>query len=177
MSDFKWYIVQTQSNKENMVAKALKENIKNKNLTEFFNEVMVPEEETTQMVNGKKRKVKKRLFPGYVLVEMNAEDKAISVVKNTKGVVTFVGGTAHRPSPITKEEADEMLRRKESGFKTKSSIQYEKGDKIKVIEGPFATFSGDVDSVNGTKVTVSVSIFGRPTPLELSVTQIEKRTA
>lgn len=177
MTDFKWYIVQTQSNKENMVAKALKENIKNNNLSEMFNEVMVPEEETALMVNGKKRMIKKRLFPGYVLVEMNAEDKAISAVKNTKGVLSFVGGTAHRPAAITKEEADEMLRRKESGFKTKTTVLFEKGDKVKVIEGAFASFLGEVDSVNGNKVVVSVSIFGRPTPLELSHTQIEKKTA
>ncbi len=143
--NFKWYIAKTLTGQENKVQKTLRERIVNYKLTEFFGEIVVPEEKVTTHANGKKRTITKKLFPGYVLVNMEMNDRTWHLVKDTDKITGFVGGTADRPAPL------------------------------KVTEGPFASFIGTVEAVNEKgKLKVNVSIFGRPTPVELDFSQVEK---
>lgn len=174
--DFKWYVVHALSGFEHRVSKTLKENILNHNLTEYFSDILVPEETVVTSVNGKKRNIKKKFFPGYVLVKMILNDQTWHVVKNTDKITGFVGGNKNKPSPISDEEASFMINQQEGNAKTTRTVSsYSAGDSVKVIEGPFASFVGTVESVNEKgKLKVNVSIFGRPTPVELDDTQVEK---
>jgi transcriptional antiterminator NusG len=174
--EFKWFIANVLSNYEARVTKTLKERILNHNMTEYFAEILVPEETVTTSVNGKKRNIKKKFFPGYMMIKMIMNDKTWHLVKNTDKVTGFVGGTADNPQPISEQEAAFMLGQAQDGVKkVRSGASYSSGDSVKVIEGPFASFVGTVESVaaNG-KLKVNVSIFGRPTPVELDDTQVEK---
>ena len=161
---------------ENKVAKTLKEMIINQKLTECFSDILVPEETVISNVNGKKRKIKKKFFPGYVLVKMIMSENAWHLVKGTDKITGFVGGTSDKPQPLTDEEAAYMTNQAEEGFnQQRTSINYSQGETVRVIEGPFASFIGTVEAVNDKgKVRVNVSIFGRPTPVELDHTQVEK---
>jgi transcriptional antiterminator NusG len=173
--DFKWYVAHALSGHENKVKKSLKENIINHKLTEYFSEIMVPEETVVSNVNGKRRSIKKKFFPGYVLVKMIMNDKTWHLVKNTDKITGFIGGTKDKPAPISDEEAAYMTNQMSEGFKRpKGTTDYSEGDQVKVIEGPFASFVGTVEAVTDKKVKVNVSIFGRPTPVELDYSQIEK---
>lgn len=174
--DFKWYIAKAMTGQENKVAKALKERILTQKLTEYFAEVLIPEESVVTNVNGKKRTIKKKFFPGYVLIKMVMNDKTWHLVKNTDKITGFVGGTAHKPAPISDEEAAYMTNQAKDGFtKTRTSVNIVEGDTVKVVEGPFATFVGTVEHVTEKgKIKVNISIFGRPTPVELDFTQVEK---
>ena len=174
--DFKWYIVHVLSGFENRVLKTLKERIVNHAMTEYFAEIMVPEESVVANVNGKKRTMKKKFFPGYVLVKMVMNDKTWHLVKDTDKITGFIGGTKDKPMPISDEEANAMTASMAEGFKrTRSVANFSEGDSVKVIEGPFASFVGTVDSISEKgKVKVQVSIFGRPTPVELEFSQVEK---
>ena len=174
--DFKWYIAKTMTGQENKVQKSLKENIVNHKLTELFSEILVPEETVVTNVNGKKRTIKRKFFPGYVLIKMIMNDNTWHLVKNTDKIMGFVGGTSNKPAPITDEEALYMTSQDQGGFKrSKSSVSFSEGDSVKVIEGPFASFVGTVEAVSDKgKVKVNVSIFGRPTPVELDFSQVEK---
>ncbi|MBI2521316.1 MAG: transcription termination/antitermination protein NusG [Bdellovibrio sp.] len=174
--DFKWYIVKTLTGQENKVQKALKENILNHKMTEYFSKILVPEETVVSNVNGKKRTTKRKYFPGYVLIKMILNDTTWHLVKDTDKITGFVGGTSDKPAPISDDEARYMTSQAEDGFKRpKTSVNFSEGDSVKVIEGPFTSFVGTIEAVNEKgKVKVSVSIFGRPTPVELDFTQIEK---
>jgi transcriptional antiterminator NusG len=174
--DFKWYIVHVLSGFENRVLKTLKERIVNHNMTEYFAEIIVPEETVVANVNGKKRTMKKKFFPGYVLIKMIMSEKAWHLVKDTDKITGFIGGTKDKPMPISDEEAASMTASLAEGFKrTRSVANFSEGDSVKVIEGPFASFVGTVDSISDKgKVKVQVSIFGRPTPVELEFSQVEK---
>jgi len=174
--DFKWYIVHVLSGFENRVLKTLKERIVNHNMTEYFAEIIVPEETVVANVNGKKRTMKKKFFPGYVLIKMIMSEKAWHLVKDTDKITGFIGGTKDKPMPISDEEAASMTQSLAEGFKrTRSVANFSEGDSVKVIEGPFASFVGTVDSISDKgKVKVQVSIFGRPTPVELEFSQVEK---
>ena len=174
--DFKWYIVHVLSGFENRVLKTLKERIVNHNMTEYFAEIMVPEESVVANVNGKKRTMKKKFFPGYVLVKMIMNDKTWHLVKDTDKITGFIGGTKDKPMPISDEEATAMTASMAEGFKrTRSVANFSEGDSVKVIEGPFASFVGIVENISEKgKVKVQVSIFGRPTPVELEFSQVEK---
>ncbi len=174
--EFKWYIAHVLSGFENRVTKTLKERILNHSMTEYFSEIFVPEEEVTTSVNGKKRTIKKKFYPGYLMLKMNMTEKAWHLVKDTDKITGFIGGTTAQPQAISDEEAAFMLGQvKEGAKKTRSTTEYTAGDSVKVIEGPFASFVGTVENVasNG-KLKVNVSIFGRPTPVELDDTQVEK---
>jgi transcription termination/antitermination protein NusG len=173
---FKWFIVKTLTGQENKVQKTLKENIVNNKMTEFFAEIMTPEESVVTNANGKKRTIKKKFFPGYVLIKMILNDKTWHLVKNTDKISGFVGGTLDKPTPISDAEAAYMTNQAEEGFKRpRASVNFSEGESVKVIEGPFASFVGTIEAVNEKgKVRVNVSIFGRPTPVELDFTQIEK---
>lgn len=174
--DFKWYIAKAQTGQENKVTKSLKERIVNYKMTDLFSEVLVPEETVVTTANGKKKTIKKKFFPGYVLIKMIMNDKTWHLVKSTDKITGFVGGTLDKPAPITNEEAAYMTTQMEDGFKKpRTSINFTEGESVKVIEGPFANFVGTIEAVSDKgKVKVNVSIFGRPTPVELDFTQIEK---
>lgn len=174
--DFKWYVAHALTGQENKVVKTLKDRIVNYSLTESFSEILVPEESVTSTVNGRKRTIKKKFFPGYVLIKMIMNDKTWHLVKDTDKITGFLGGSSDKPTPISDEEANYMLNQNQDGFKrTKSSIDFSEGDSVKVMEGPFASFVGTVENVNDKgKLKVNVSIFGRPTPVELDSSQVEK---
>ena len=174
--EFKWYIAKAQTGQENKVTKSLKERIVNHKMTEFFSDILVPEETVVTTANGKKKTIKKKFFPGYVLIKMIMNDKTWHLVKSTDKITGFIGGTLDKPSPITNEEAAYMTSQMEEGFKKpRTSINFTEGESVKVIEGPFTNFVGTIEAVNEKgKVKVNVSIFGRPTPVELDFTQVEK---
>lgn len=174
--DFKWYVAHVLSGYENRVTKTLKERILNHSMAEQFADIIVPEETVVSNVNGKKRNIKKKFFPGYVLVKMIMNEQTWHLVKDTDKITGFVGGIKGKPQPITDEEASFMLGQAQGDFKKpRSATSYSAGDSVKVIEGPFASFVGTVEAVNPNgKLKVNVSIFGRPTPVELDDTQVEK---
>ncbi len=174
--DFKWYIAKTLTGQENKIQRALKDRIVNFKQTEFFADILVPEETVVTNANGKKRTIKKKFFPGYILIKMVMNKKTWHLVKDTDKVTGFVGGTLDNPAAISSEEANYMLGQVEDGVKKpRTSIDFTEGEEVKVIEGPFASFVGTIEAVNEKgKVRVNVSIFGRPTPVELDFTQIEK---
>lgn len=174
--DFKWYIAKAQTGQENKVTKSLKERIVNYKMTDLFSEILVPEETVVTTANGKKKTIKKKFFPGYVLIKMIMNDKTWHLVKSTDKITGFVGGTLDKPAPITNEEAAYMTSQMEEGFKKpRTSINFTEGESVKVTEGPFANFVGTIEAVNEKgKIKVNVSIFGRPTPVELDFTQVEK---
>lgn len=173
---FKWYIAKTLTGQENKVQKALRERITNYKLGEFFGEILVPEETVVTNANGKKRTIKKKFFPGYVLIRMDMNDRTWHLVKDTDKITGFVGGTTDKPTPITEEEANYMIGQVEGkAAKPRTSVNFTEGEQVKVIEGPFASFVGTIEAVNEKgKIRVNVSIFGRPTPVELDFTQVEK---
>lgn len=174
--DFKWFIAKTMTGQENKVVKTLKERVVNLKLTEFFADIITPEEEVTTNVGGKKRRLKKKFFPGYVLIKMVMNDRSWHLVKNTDKITGFIGGTTDKPAPISDEEAAYMTNQADGGLKrVKTSVDFTEGETVKVIEGPFASFVGTVEAVSDKgKIKVSVSIFGRPTPVELEFSQVEK---
>lgn len=174
--DFKWYVAHALSGYENRVSKTLKERIINHNLTEYFAEILVPEETVVSNVNGKKRNIKKKFFPGYVLLKMIMNDTTWHIVKDTDKITGFIGGTKSKPTPISEDEAKYMLGQVTEGVKRpRSTANFSEGDSVKVIEGPFASFVGTVEAVSDKgKIKVNVSIFGRPTPVELDFSQVEK---
>jgi transcriptional antiterminator NusG len=159
-----WYVIQASSNMEKKVVDTLKEKIKQNNMTEYFGEILFPEEDQSQQVNGKKRIVKKKVFPGYVLIQMIAEPKSIQLVKSIPKVLAFVSHNQLNPTPLSDQEANDMLKRQKEGFTVKSD--YSVGDTVKITNGPFASFKGIVEHVNNDSLRVSVNIFGRPTPLD-----------
>ncbi|WP_034730486.1 transcription termination/antitermination protein NusG [Bacteriovorax sp. Seq25_V] len=172
----KWYIAKALTGQEGKVQKTLRERIVNHKLGEYFGEIVVPEEKVTTHAGGKKRTITKKLFPGYVLINMVMNDKTWHLVKDTDKITGFVGGTADKPAPLSAEEAAYMTGKSEGGVKkTRTSVNFAEGEQVKVIEGPFASFVGTVEAVNEKgKLKVNVSIFGRPTPVELDYSQVEK---
>jgi transcriptional antiterminator NusG len=173
---FKWFIAKTMTGQENKAAKLIKQRIVQNKMTEFFSEIQVPEEEVITNANGKKRRIKKKFFPGYIFLNMSMSDKTWHLVKDTDKITGFVGGTPDRPAPLSEEEASFMINQtSDSAKKPRTSINFTEGETVKVTEGPFATFVGTIEEVNEKgKIKVNVSIFGRPTPVELDFTQVEK---
>jgi len=173
----RWYVVQAYSGYEMKVKNLLSERIEQEGLQERFGEVLVPTEEIVEMRAGQQRRSERKFFPGYVLVEMDMDDETWHLVKNTPRVLGFIGGTADRPAPITEKEANEILQRVEdSSDMPKPKVLFEPGEVIRVTDGPFADFNGVVEKVDYEKsrVKVSVSIFGRSTPVDLEFSQVEK---
>ena len=175
----KWYVVHVYSGMEKSVHKALVERIERAGLEASFGQILVPSEEVSEMKNGKKSVTERRIFPGYVLVEMDMNDECWHLVKNTNRVTGFLGGSGPqgRPTPISQREVDELLQRAEKGVeKPRPKILFEVGEMVRVKEGPFADFNGNVEEVlyEKSKVRVSVTIFGRATPVELDFSQVEK---
>lgn len=173
----KWYVVQAFSGYENKVKGMLEERLKLAGLEDKFGEILVPTEEVVEMRAGQKRKSERKFFPGYVLVQMEMEDDSWHLVRNTPRVMGFIGGTSDRPAPITEREANAIMQRLEEGEdKPKPKVLFEPGEVVRVVDGPFADFNGVVEHVNYEKsrIQVSVSIFGRSTPVELEFGQVEK---
>jgi len=173
----RWYVVHAYSGYEKHVMRALQERIQLNQMEDLFGEVLVPTEEVVEMREGKKRKSERKFYPGYVLVQMEMNDASWHLVKSTPRVLGFIGGTPDKPAPITEKEADNILRRVETGAeKPKPKTLFEPGEIVRVTEGPFADFNGVVEEVDYEKsrVKVAVLIFGRSTPVELEFGQVEK---
>ena len=172
----KWYIVHVYSGYENKVKAALEERIATSSAADKFGEVMVPTEQVVELVKGKRRESSRKFYPGYILVNMELTDETWHIVNNTAKVTGFLGGRS-KPSPLTDEEANQILNRMEAGkLKPQPKFFFEAGDEIRVIDGPFANFNGTVEEVNPEKgkIRVLVSIFGRSTPVELDFVQVTK---
>ena len=174
--DKRWYIVHAYSNFEKKVAESIKEQAAQKGLSEYFEQVLVPTEEIIEIRRGRKVKSERRFFPGYVLVKMELTDQAFQLIKNTPKVTGFLGSDS-KPIPITDAEASRILNQVAEGVeRPKSTITFEVGEQVRVADGPFASFSGQVEEVDEerSRLKVAVSIFGRPTPVELEYGQVEK---
>lgn len=172
----RWYGVHTYSGFENKVKLSLLERIKNHGLEESFGEVLIPSETVMEMKKGERRTTSRKFFPGYILVQMDLSDETWHVVKETAKVTGFVGG--NNPVAIPDEEVNKITRRMEEGAeKPRPKIQFEVGETVRVIDGPFLNFAGVVEDVkpDKAKLRVMVSIFGRATPVELEFMQVEKQ--
>ena len=177
--DRAWYIIQTYSGYENKVKKNLDQRIKQIDLGHLIFQVVIPTEEEIEIRDGQRRTVSKKLFPGYVLIQMLMEDDAWSLVRNTPGVTGFAGGNEEegsRPVPLDDEEAGRILRQMDAGT-PRINVGFAIGESVRVIDGPFIDFVGQVDDINldKGKVRVMVSLFGRETPVELDFLQVEKQ--
>lgn len=173
----RWYVVHVYSGMEKSVHKALIERIERAALQTSFGQILVPSEEVVEVKGGQKSITERRIFPGYVLVEMDLTDETWHLVKNTNRVTGFLGGSGNRPTPISEKEVAKILSQMEEGVeKPRPKILFEVGEMVRVKEGPFADFNGNVEEVNyeKSKVRVSVTIFGRATPVELDFSQVEK---
>jgi len=173
----RWYVVHAYSGMEKSVAKALTERINRAGLQERFGQILVPTEEVVEIRGGKKSITERRMYSGYVLVEMDMTDLAWHLVKSTPKVTGFLGGTANRPAPLPQKEVDEILHRMQEGAeKPRPKVLFEVGEMVRVKDGPFTDFNGRVEEVNYEKsrVRVSVTIFGRDTPVELGFGEVEK---
>jgi transcription termination/antitermination protein NusG len=171
-----WYIVHVYSGFESKVKKALEERIATFSDPEKFGEIVVPTEQIVELVKGKRKTSSRKFYPGYILVQMDLDDETWHIVNNTEKVTGFLGGR-EKPSPISEEEAQQILNRMEAGkLKPKPKYFFETGDEVRVIDGPFTNFNGTVDEVNPEKgkIKVLVSIFGRSTPVELDFVQVTK---
>ena len=171
-----WYIVQTFSGFEQKVCETIKETIKTKELEEKISDVLVPIHEVTEVKRGKRVQRKKKYFPGYVLIKSEMDNSIYHMIKNIKRVSGFLG-TKGIPVPVSDKEIEKILGQIKDGVaQPKSGIEYSVGEKVQVVDGPFASFSGMVEGIDEEKsrLKVSVSIFGRPTPVELEYNQVEK---
>ncbi len=171
-----WYILQTFSSFEQKVADIIKEMIKKKELEDKITDVIVPVHEVTVVKKGKRVQKKKKYFPSYVLLKMEMSKELYHIIKNIQKVTGFLGATGN-PAPVSDKEIDKILGNiKEGSLSPEPSLSFEVGEQVKVCEGPFSSFSGLVEEVDEdkSKLKVSVSIFGRPTPIELEYNQVEK---
>jgi transcriptional antiterminator NusG len=172
----RWYIVHAYTNFERKVADAIRERAKAAGLQDLFEEVLVPTEEVIEVKRGRKVQSERKFLPGYVLVKMEMTDPAFLLIKNTPKVTGFLGAE-NKPMPISEDEAMRILHQVKEGVeRPKPSITFEVGEQVKVADGPFASFQGHVEEVDEerSRVKVAVSIFGRPTPVELEFGQVEK---
>lgn len=172
----RWYIVHAYTNFERKVADAIRERAKQAGLEHLFEEIVVPTEEVIEVRRGRKVQTERKFLPGYVLVKMEMTDPAFLLIKNTPKVTGFLGAD-NKAMPISDDEAKRILNQVEEGVeRPKPTITFEIGEQVRVAEGPFASFSGSVEEVDEerARLKVAVSIFGRPTPVELEYNQVEK---
>jgi transcriptional antiterminator NusG len=176
-SGLRWYVVHAYSGMEKAVERNLRERIDRSGMQAKFGRILVPTEEVVELKNGKKSVTERRFFPGYVLVEMLMDDDSWHLVKHTSKVTGFVGGARNRPAPISEAEVMKIVNQMQEGVdKPRPKVQWQVGELIRVKDGPFTDFNGAVEEVNyeKSKVRVSVTIFGRATPVELDFAQVEK---
>ena len=172
----RWYVVHVYSGFEKKIAQQIKEQAAQKGLADQIDEVLVPSEEVVELRRGQKVNAERKFFPGYVLVKMELSDDAWHLVKDTPKVTGFLG-TKLRPSPITNAEAERIMKQTSEGVeRPRPAILFEIGEQVRVADGPFTSFNGPVEEVDEERgrVKVSVSIFGRSTPVELEYSQVEK---
>ncbi len=175
--DFRWYVVQAYSGMERAVERNIQERVARAGMQDKFGRILVPTEEVVEVRNGQKRTTERKFFPGYVLVEMILDDDTWHLVKQTSKVTGFVGGARNRPSPISQADVQKIVSQmREGSEKPRHKVEFEVGEVVRVKEGPFADFNGTIEEVNyeKNKLRVSVTIFGRATPVELEFSQIEK---
>lgn len=173
----RWYVVHVYSGYEQQAVRSLRDRISHSGVADLFGDILVPTEEVVEMRGGQKRKSDRKFFPGYVLIQMEMNDATWHLVKEVPKVMGFIGGTSDRPAPISDKEAQHIIDRIQEGVeKPKPKVLFEPGEVVRVVEGPFADFSGVVEEVNYEKsrLRVAVTIFGRSTPLELEFGQVEK---
>jgi transcriptional antiterminator NusG len=172
-----WYVVHAYSGFEKSVQRALSERIQRQGMQDLFGRVLVPVEEVVELKQGQKSITERKFFPGYVLVEMEMNDESWHLVKSTPKVTGFVGGTANKPTPISEKEVDKIMQQMQDGVeKPRPKVMFEPGEVVRVKGGPFTDFHGTVEQVNYEKnrLRVSVTIFGRATPVELEFGEVEK---
>lgn len=175
--DLRWYIVHAYSGMEKAVERNITERILQSGMQQKFARILVPTEEVVEIKNGQRKTTERRLFPGYVFVEMVMDDESWHLVKHTNKVTGFVGGAKNRPAPISEAEVQKIVSQMQEGTdKPRHKVEFLVGEFVRVKEGPFTDFNGSVEEVNyeKSKVRVSVTIFGRATPVELEFSQIEK---
>lgn len=173
----KWYIVNVQTSCEQIAKTAIEKRIKSQNMDEEFGEILVPTENVVQLIKGKKQNRSKKFFPGYIFVQMHLTDETWHLVRNSSKVTGFVGGANKmKPLPVPEEQVKRVAQMEAGAVDTKPKANFSVGESVTVIDGPFNNFSGTVEEINEEKgkVKVSVSIFGRPTPVELDFVQVEK---
>ena len=172
----KWYIVHAYSNFEKKVAESIREQARTQGLEDSFSEILVPTEDVVEIRRGRKVNAERKFFPGYVLVKMDLSDEAYHLIKNTPKVTGFLG-SQNKPMPVSDKEVQRIVGAIEEGVeRPKPTIRWDLGEKVRVTDGPFASFDGVVESVDEerTRLRVSVSIFGRATPVDLEYSQVEK---
>ena len=172
----RWYIVHAYSNFEKKVADSIRDQAKQRGLSEQFDEIMVPTEKVVEMRRGRKVDAERKFFPGYVLVKVDLTDEVYHLIKNTPKVTGFLG-TDKKPMPISEAEAQRIMHQVQEGIeRPKPSVTFEIGEQVRVSDGPFASFNGTIEEVDDarSRVKVAVSIFGRATPVELEFGQVEK---
>jgi transcriptional antiterminator NusG len=173
----RWYVVHVYSGMEKAAERNLRERIDRAGMQDKFGRILVPTEEVVELKNGKKSVTERRFFPGYILVEMDMADETWHLVKHTSKVTGFVGGARNRPTPISEAEVMKIVNQMQEGVdKPRPKVEWTVGELVRVKEGPFTDFNGAVEEVNyeKSKVRVSVTIFGRATPVELDFGQVEK---
>ncbi len=171
-----WYIVQSHSSFENKVASLIKEEAEKAKISEKIEEIIVPTHDVTEVKRGKRVQRKKKYFPGYILIKSEMDNNIYHMIKGIKRVSGFLGSKG-MPVPVSDQEIEKILGQIKDGIpQAKSTIEYSIGEKVQVIDGPFASFNGMVEDIDEEKsrLKVSVSIFGRPTPVDLEFNQVEK---
>jgi len=175
--DLRWYVVHAYSGMEKAVERNIRESIARAGMDNKFGRILVPTEEVVEMKNGQRKTAERKFFPGYVFVEMVMDDDTWHLVKHTSKVTGFVGGAKNRPAPISEAEVQKIVSQMQDGAeKPRHKVEFMVGELVRVKEGPFTDFNGSVEEVNyeKNKVRVSVTIFGRATPVELEFGQVEK---
>jgi transcriptional antiterminator NusG len=174
MGEKKWYVVHTYSGFEERVKATIETNIKKKDFGDKISQILIPTEKVVKLKGGKKQEFNKKFYPGYILIEMELDDVVWHFVKSTPKVTGFVGGK--KPAPVQAEEVDLIIQQIEKGPSPQASAQFDKGDSVRIIDGPFSNFNGFVDEIDAdhNKLRVMVTIFGRQTPVELNFLQVEK---
>ena len=173
----RWYVVQAASGFERRVKQLLEERIKHEHLEEYFGDILVPTERVVEMRGGQKKSTERKFFPGYVLVQMEMDEKLWHMIRSIPKVLGFIGGTSDKPASISDKEANAILHRvEERAERPQPKTIFEPGEVVRVTEGPFSDFNGVVEEVNYEKnrLRVAVLIFGRSTPVELEFSQVEK---
>tara|TARA_B100000073_G_scaffold141860_1_gene116784 strand:- start:1126 stop:1653 length:528 start_codon:yes stop_codon:yes gene_type:complete len=172
-----WYVIQAFSNCEAKVKAALEERIEMSGLSNKFGDIMIPTEQVTELKKGQKKHLERKFFPGYMLIQMEMEDNTWHLVRKTPNVMGFIGGTRNRPHPLTDAEFNKIVNRVDEAVESpKFKTVFESGETVRINDGPFNDFNGIVEEVDYEKnlIKVSVSIFGKATPVELNFSQVEK---
>ena len=175
--DFKWYITQVYSGNEKKAVNLLKERITRLNMTDFFGDILVPIENVLEIKSGKKRKVERRFYPGYIFVQMNLNNESWHLVKHTNYILGFVGSSGDKPDPIPEEEINAIKAQiKEGALKPKPKVLFSPGEFVRVTSGPFNDFSGTVEEVDIEKnrLRITLTVFGRSTPVDMEFNQVVK---